>query len=374
MEFTSVDIFQHSPFGDVLNSLRSLSLSGEPWTNYVRLEWDADDEEIRSPPTTHLVATIDDLIDMLDFDSEDINGMDDDAGDKPEPLPIGRWTATSSHDVYMVDTPREGNGEETTEDAPSKQPRRRRQQRRPKSRHSKNSDTSARGNNSPLDSGRNDKCTTRAAENYQDANCKHSTDPTSEHDDAKGKPHQTPSGEESSPDEDARIIPETHLEQENLRRRLIATTRSLNKQKQRLNVAQDTLNSKWNKVTKYGGSYHKNSYPKHKLLSEFDDEALEPIQPKSDTANRPDPPPCERDRAANKVAHKSTHDLRENLRQKSGATRSIYGSRKRATVHNQHRILQPSEHHGASQYRGAAHPLCSLMRCWMMNSQRDSNR
>ena len=30
MEFTSVDLFQHSPFGDVLNSLRSLSLSGQP--------------------------------------------------------------------------------------------------------------------------------------------------------------------------------------------------------------------------------------------------------------------------------------------------------------------------------------------------------
>ena len=29
MEFTAADIFQHSPFGDVLNSLRSLSLSGE---------------------------------------------------------------------------------------------------------------------------------------------------------------------------------------------------------------------------------------------------------------------------------------------------------------------------------------------------------
>ena len=53
MEFTSADIFQHSPFGDVLNSLRSLSLSGEPWPNYVRLEWDADDEEIHCPPTTH---------------------------------------------------------------------------------------------------------------------------------------------------------------------------------------------------------------------------------------------------------------------------------------------------------------------------------
>ena len=39
MEFTSTDIFQHSPLGDVLNSLRYLSLSGDPWPNYVRLEW-----------------------------------------------------------------------------------------------------------------------------------------------------------------------------------------------------------------------------------------------------------------------------------------------------------------------------------------------
>ena len=141
----------------MLNSLRSLSLSGEPWSNYVRLEWDADDEEIRSPPTTHLVATIDDLTDMLNFDSEDIDGMDEDAGDKQEPAPTGCRTAISSHDIYMVDTPKEGNGEETTEDGPSKkQLKRRRQQRRSKSRHSKNSDNSARGNNSPLDSGRND--------------------------------------------------------------------------------------------------------------------------------------------------------------------------------------------------------------------------
>ena len=34
-EFTVADIFQHSPFGDILNSLKSLSLSGEPWPDYV---------------------------------------------------------------------------------------------------------------------------------------------------------------------------------------------------------------------------------------------------------------------------------------------------------------------------------------------------
>ena len=82
MEFTAADIFQHSPLGDVLNSLRSLSLSGDPWPNYVLLEWEADDEELRSPPTTHLIATVDDLTNVLDFNSEDIDSMDDDAGEE----------------------------------------------------------------------------------------------------------------------------------------------------------------------------------------------------------------------------------------------------------------------------------------------------
>ena len=38
--------------------------------------------EICCPPTTHLEATIDDLTDMLNFDSEDIDGVDEDAGDE----------------------------------------------------------------------------------------------------------------------------------------------------------------------------------------------------------------------------------------------------------------------------------------------------
>ena len=97
-----------------------------------------DDEEIRRPPTTHLVATVDDLTDMLDFDSEDIDGMDADAGDDQEPAPIGHWKATSSYDIYMVDTPKEGNGDGTAEDDPSKkQPKHRRQRRRSKSLQSK---------------------------------------------------------------------------------------------------------------------------------------------------------------------------------------------------------------------------------------------
>ena len=66
----------------MLNSLRSLSLSGDSWPNYVWLEWGADDKEIHPPPTTHFIATVDDLTDVLDFDFEDVDGMDDDAGEE----------------------------------------------------------------------------------------------------------------------------------------------------------------------------------------------------------------------------------------------------------------------------------------------------
>ena len=150
MEFTAAVIFLHSPFGDILNSLKSLSLSGEPWPDYGQQGWDADDEEIQSPPTTLFVATVDDLTDMLDFDSEDIDGMDDDAGDDQEPAPTGHWKATSSYDIYMVDIQKDGNGDGTTEDDPSKkQPKRRRQRRRSKFRHSKNGDSGTGDNNTP---------------------------------------------------------------------------------------------------------------------------------------------------------------------------------------------------------------------------------
>ena len=42
-EFSATDIFQHSPLGDVLNSLRNLSLAGDSQPNYVRFELEADD-------------------------------------------------------------------------------------------------------------------------------------------------------------------------------------------------------------------------------------------------------------------------------------------------------------------------------------------
>ena len=64
---------------------------------------------------------------------------------------------------------------------------------------------------------------------------------------------------------------------------------------------------------KYGGNRHTKSYPKRKLLPEFDDEALEPTQPENKTADQLGRPPRGRDSAANDDVHKSALNLREDL-------------------------------------------------------------
>ena len=74
----------------------------------------------------------------------------------------------------------------------------------------------------------------------------------------------------------------------------------------------------------YGGDRHTKSYPKRKLLPEFDDEAVEPTQPK--TTDQPDRPPRGRDKTADDAARKSAHNLREHLDKTAGVARSIYGS------------------------------------------------
>ena len=54
------------------------------------------------------------------------------------------------HLIYMVDTPKESDSDEATEDNPlEKQSKRRRQWRRSKPCHSKNSDTSTRDDSNP---------------------------------------------------------------------------------------------------------------------------------------------------------------------------------------------------------------------------------
>ena len=105
--------------------------------------------------------------------------MDDDAGDEQEPLPIGRWLPTSSHDVYMVNTPKENNEEERKDAAKGcsleKQSKRRRK------RHSK----------SRL--GRSSDHINPAIEQGEPADDKHGIEPSSDHGNTENQTeHPTP--------------------------------------------------------------------------------------------------------------------------------------------------------------------------------------
>ena len=138
----------------MLNSFKNLSLEENSQPNYVRFELEADDEEFCFSPATHFIATVDDLTDVLDYGSEDIDGMDDDADKEQgqDPPFTGRWTATSSYDVYMVDTPK-GSGddkEEPDKNKPSEtQSKRRRCKCRSKARRSKDSNNGTGENSTP---------------------------------------------------------------------------------------------------------------------------------------------------------------------------------------------------------------------------------
>ena len=86
------------------------------------------------------------------------------------------------------------------------------------------------------------------------------------------------------------IVPEEPLEQERFKRRLIATARSLKKKQQQLQADQDLLNDRWTNVLaaeEYGLERPTKSYPKRKLLPQFDDEAPEPVPSSRNAADRP---------------------------------------------------------------------------------------
>ena len=91
-------------------------------------------------------------------------------------------------------------------------------------------------------------------------------EPSPDQGNTENQTEQPDSVEDNSPDN---ITPARHPEQQNTHKRLVATARSLKKQKQRLRAAQDTLRIRWSEVlstaAKYGGSRHTKSYPKRKL-------------------------------------------------------------------------------------------------------------
>ena len=101
-------------------------------------------------------------------------------------------------------------------------------------------------------------------------------------------------------------MPEEPLEQERFKRQLIATARSLKKKQQQLQAGQDMLNDRWTNVLaaeEYGLERPTKSYSKHKVLPQFDDEALEPIPPACNAVGGPDRPSRGWDRTVTQAEH-----------------------------------------------------------------------
>ena len=127
----------------------------------------------------------------------------------------------------MVDTPKEGNGNEIAEDDPSKkQPKRQRQRRRSKSRHSKSGDTGTGDNNTPdsAEGGNNP-----LQHDLGQADGEARPPERAANGEAKDDNYIPPSEDEASLDDDEFVVPEDPVEQERFKRRLIAMANSLKK-------------------------------------------------------------------------------------------------------------------------------------------------
>ena len=182
---------------------------------------------------------IDDLTDVLDFDSEDIDGMDDDAGELQEPLLTRRWTTTSSYDIYVVDTPKETNGDEAMEDNPSgRKAKHGRRRPRSKPRHSNTGPGDEHNPDGAEEEYDPDQPAFEQAEqeDEQVSPDEQATDGYPEEDN-----YMPPSEDEISLGDDEFGVPEDPAEQERFKRRLIATARSLKKKQQQLQADQDLL-------------------------------------------------------------------------------------------------------------------------------------
>ena len=108
----------------------------------------------------------------------------------------------------MVDTPKAGDGDEKTEDDPSKkQPKCRRQRHRSKSRQSKNDESGAGDNNTPDSSEDNPLQQDSAREDEGAIPHERATDKEVEDDN-----YMPPSKDEASLDDDKFVVPEDPVE------------------------------------------------------------------------------------------------------------------------------------------------------------------
>ena len=115
----------------------------------------------------------------------------------------------------------------------------------------------------------------------------------------------------------------------------------MKKKQLQLQADQDLVNDRWTEVLaaeEYSLSGPAKSYPKHRSLHQFDNEALEPLPSSHNAAGRRQLCP---DKEATQVEHQTTpplrkgknnvdHDYPDNLQRdldsRAGHARSIYGS------------------------------------------------
>jgi hypothetical protein len=207
----------------------------------------------------------------------------------------------------MVDTPKVDNGDNKKDPVentpPETRPKCRRQRRHPKSRREKDSNTGTRENNTPDEAEDKEDPIKPTFEQDDREDGQASPDEQAINEDSEDSNYLPPSEYEVSLGDEDFIVPEEPVEQERFKRRLIATARSLKQKWQQLQADQDLLNDRWTDVLaaeEYGLEHPTKSYPKRKLLPQFDDEALEPMP---STRNAADRPPRGRDKAATQAEH-----------------------------------------------------------------------
>ncbi|KAE8805474.1 hypothetical protein D1007_18397 [Hordeum vulgare] len=208
-------------------------------------------KDLYSPPSTHFVATIEDLTDLLGFSSEEAEDMDTSI-QSPSPAITRRWTETSKYDVYMVDNPRdEGAMGKSDDDTPVKNSgdepvKRHRQHKKPTARKGNESNTCT-GNNSNPDDIENPTKSPKPDDPVYDPNLPAYMDTHQPEDlgNSEDNNYVPPVEEgESLGDEDF-IIPEDALDQEVFTQQLIATAWSLKLKRRQRKAEQDSINERW---------------------------------------------------------------------------------------------------------------------------------
>ena len=143
-----------------------------------------------------------------------------------------------------------------------------------------------------------------------------------EEDSEDGSYHPLSEEEVSLGNEDF-IVPEAPLEQERFKRQLIATARSLKKKKQQLQAHQDLLTDRWTEVLaaeEYGLERHTADRPPRGRDKTAYQPEYQPASPRQFTTSQG-----------------NTKDLQDRLEHNAGQPRLIYGSRGRATTHDDDR-------------------------------------